>query len=530
MSLKGSITEAGGDWKIHSSGFLETKNMIGGWRYKWVVLDNHKLFIYQDETERQRLNKILITSTTIVEAVQPEHSRLYLFNIFDPMNQESTSPVVLSAPDFSSLEEWMLAIIQCVNGSYRESENFCSGYPSVSERRSSLILPTAGGLSERYSRSTEQEYDPERSGYLLKQGSEFKTWKRRWFQLKHSHLRYFEHEAEGLKGFRFLDNESRVVLLPSGLDGQQYGFSLITMDPMTGQAFSLRLSAHTEDEMFQWVASLRCAIRRYSEDQYSIPIEEQDDERRVTCDSEEDDDDKEESPLLARRKRAPSQMSVAYIDSPLIRVSPEESLTSLLSETNTPKQFYLNDNTVWAKINQKISPSIHHAGNQDLQRLYLLHFCALIPGTNFILVEVFEHQRYLPLKGWNCLHLGFSDCSKLANCIGVKYPDRYLRRADPPLDYEWVQPPDNSSTSINRETFAEGINLHEYGIFTPWKWTVCRAFTVEGEKAWCYGTNFEDIRKKYEDPELRMQAHLTRGPHDVVRRRRWIRLAVEINP
>jgi hypothetical protein len=107
----------------------------------------------------------------------------------------------------------------------------------------------------------------------------------------------------------------------------------------------------------------------------------------------------------------------------------------------------------------------------------------------------------------------------LSNCIGVKYPDRYLRRADPPLDYSWVE-----ERSISED---DSINLLNYGILTPWKWTACRAFTVHGERAWCYGTSFEDIRRKYEDPELRVQSHTVQRSIDVVRRRRWIRLAVE---
>lgn len=261
--------------------------------------------------------------------------------------------------------------------------------------------------------------------------------------------------------------------------------------------------------MYAWIAALRTAIRRYTEDQYSIPEEE--------SENQDSENEREEKRLLSGDEKSLGRtLSVSFVDSPLIRVIPEESLAALVTEPESPRSFYLNDNTVWAKLNRRFSSQPHIPENDDLQRLYLLHFCALIPGSNYILVEVFEHQRYLPLKGWSCLHLLFTDCSKLSNCIGVKFPDRYLRRADPPLGYSWVE-----------ETDEYEIDVLDYGILTPWKWTACRAFTTHGEKAWCYGTSFEDIRRKYEDPDLRTQSHIVQRSIDVVRRRRWIRLAVE---
>lgn len=521
-SQEGSHEEE--NWKISYTGFLEKRNLLNVWKYHWVVLENHKLFLYENETERLLKEKFFLTSTTIVEAISSDSHHPYLFHVYnsssnDPSTSNSTTnDLILSAVDFSSLEAWMIALIQCINGSYRPSENFCSSYTNPSaDARSSLILPSFGGMNERFSKSINCR-DPEKSGYLYKQGSEFKTWRKRWFHLKHNHFRYYETaEAENLKGVKFIDNESKVILLPTGFDGQMYGFSLITLDSVSGEFCSLRMSATTEDEMFEWISALRSAIRRYTEDQYSIPLTEQEDDQ-----SSQISEDEEDRELLRRDNRMPAEdtLSNKFIDCPLIRVSPEESLAAIMSETGPPRSYYLNDNTMWAKIQRKLSPGIHTTTNDDLQRLYLLHFCALIPGSNYIVVEVFEHQRYIPLKGWSPLNLLFSDCSKLSNCIGIKYPDRYLKRADPPLDYRWVE---------EKPLADYDINLLDHGILTPWKWTVCRAFTPDGEKAWCYGTSFEDIRRKYEIPELRTQSHTCQRTTDVVRRRRWIRLAVEKN-
>jgi hypothetical protein len=515
------MEDAPAGWRVCFSGFLEKKSVLGTWDYRWVVLDNNRLFVYLDETEKVLKQKISITSSTTIEAGQSEGSRGYVFHILDPSISDNVL-IIFCSPDFCSLEAWMIAVIQSSNGEYRTSENFCVG--SSSDTRSSLILPSSGGMSTKFSLSVSPiNQNHERTGYLMKQGSKIKTWKRRWFQLKDNHFRYYEFESESLKGFRFIDDESKVILLPADFEGQSYGFSFVTLDSLSGQYCLLRLSASTEEEMYDWISALRSAIQLYTDDKFSIPIHDIDDEERETRDSE----DEEEERLLGissdqsnnERGRRCTQ-SVLYVDCPLICVSPEESLAALTAD-NDRSVYYLNDETVWAKLARKMSPSIHTPSNYDLQRFYLIHFCALIPGTNYILVEVFEHQRYLPIKGWSCLNLLFSDCAKLANCIGVKYPDRYLRRADPPLDYSWVE---------EKPLEEYGANVSEYGIKTPWKWTACRAFTAEGEKAWSYGTNFDDLRKKYETEVLRIQSHTTQRAVDVVRRRRWIRLAVENSP
>lgn len=533
------------EWKINFCGFLEKKNRLGIWKYYWVILENSKLFIYYDETERNLKERILINDKTIIESRQ-ENSRTYVFNIRNNI-ENNENILIFSTIDFSSLEAWMIALIQCINGSYRISENFCSG--SSSDTRSSLILPSLGGMNEKFSRTINYENPHfEKCGYLYKQGSEIKNWKRRWIQLKYNHFRYYENENESLKGLRFIDDESKVILLPTGFDGQEYGFCLITLDSSNNQYYTLRLSASTENEMYDWILAIKYSIQCYREDHFTIPTSTKTTTKSTTTTTstkttgEEDDEDIDSSQyekirhdsdesgpnsfLLSPKNRFITEtgINISYIGSPLLSVSPEESLQALEEDQqeNKPTSYYINDETIWAKIARKFSRSvIHSVDNSNLQRLYLIHFCVLIPGTNFILVEVFEHQRYLPLKGWSCLNLLFNDCAKLSNCIGVKFPDRYLRRADPPIDYSWVE-----ENNISPEYYSK---FTELGIHAPWKWSVCRAFTPEGEKAWCYGISFEDIRKKYQDTHLRAQSHKIQRSVDVVRRRRWIRVAIE-NP
>mmetsp|Transcript_844 Transcript_844/g.1418 ORF Transcript_844/g.1418 Transcript_844/m.1418 type:complete len:524 (+) Transcript_844:64-1635(+) len=483
-------------WDVSYSGFLEKKSpIVGMWQLRWAVIDNGRLLIYGDETESVLKEKFIITPSSVVESQEPESKRQFVFTLRDPSG--SDKDFVMSAFDMPSLEAWMIALIQSINGSYRPSENFCSGY-SV-DRASSLIVPSVGGMNTIFASSFDVECDLEleakHSGFLIKQGSRVKSWKRRWFELTENRLRYYESEGGVMKGEKRIDDETRVVMLPPGYDGQQCGFSLLTIEPETGIVLALRLSPENEDDLYRWIAAIHFMIKCCKEDVRYV----------FNCLSPTGN-------ILDSSPESGETLKSAVVEH-------QSSPTYARAQRRQSPAFYINDNTIWARIRRTLSPGEHTVSNNHLQALYVLHFCHPISSPdssipNMMLVEVFEHQRYIPLKGWSCLNLLPNDCAKLANAEGIKYPDRYLRRADPPEGYHWCE-----------ESEAVGVNTDSIGTHSPWKWTLCKSYTSVGDKSWAYGRSFADLRVRCREN----RSHPAPQTTDVVRRRRWLRVAVPNN-
>ena len=114
------------------------------------------------------------------------------------------------------------------------------------------------------------------------------------------------------------------------------------------------------------------------------------------------------------------------------------------------------------------------------------------------------------------LNLLFSDPSKLSNHSGVKYPDRYLKRADPPHGYRWVTEQEVSGVV---QSSHDVLAL----IYSPDGWSTHPSYSTEDvdENGWTYGTSFEHLRRRCSEGLSRSIPKKT----DLVRRRRWLRVA-----
>jgi hypothetical protein len=523
-------------WEISYSGFLEHKTgLFGSWNLYWVVLDKDVLIIFDDETETEVKGKVAIEKSCIVEAEAGQAARSFLFSLRN--ENIGGSKLLFSAFDIGSLEGWMIALIQAINGSYRASENFCTG-ASICGAPSTFVLPPDVQIGREYSGNSEFEGDIHfvKTGYLIKQGSIVKSWKRRMFTLKDNHLTYAD-SASVVKGERLIDDESRVVVLPPEFDGRPFCFALLTTDS-TGTVSSLRLSAEDSKSMVSWIDAMEAAIKSYKND-YQAFIE----------------DSSEHSSSAASSSPRPTPLSNTCSPPPSEEVpigSDTRDMSSPCPETFSPAghslplpppstaSWYLNDDTVWGRMRRRLSWREHSTSNTELQHFYMTHFCMRVSTAGsahggsgslftspspsppspppspthpapYIIVEVFEHQRYVPISGWSPLNLLLTDCAKLANKYGVKFPDRYLRRADAPAGYTWTE-----------ESDAVALDEADTGCISPWRWTICKKHTAVGEKGWSYGKSFADIRQRVEIK----RSHTSPRATDLVRRRRWLRIAM----
>lgn len=118
------------------------------------------------------------------------------------------------------------------------------------------------------------------------------------------------------------------------------------------------------------------------------------------------------------------------------------------------------------------------------------------------------------------LNLFFSDPSKLSNHSGVKFPDRYLKRADPPSGYRWVTEKEVSGIVQSSHPV---LSL----IYSPDGWSTHPSYPTEDvdENGWTYGTSFEHLRRRCSEGLSRATPNTT----DVVRRRRWLRVATNFD-
>lgn len=110
-------------------GFLFKKSaQIQRWRLRWLVLDGgaRTLTSYNDEMESSQTGKLTLHRSIVIETMPSEcQENQYVFTVSDPLTTGSDRPMILCASDSSTIESWMLHLIQVSQGSWRESENFC---------------------------------------------------------------------------------------------------------------------------------------------------------------------------------------------------------------------------------------------------------------------------------------------------------------------------------------------------------------------------------------------------------------------
>lgn len=191
----------------------------------------------------------------------------------------------------------------------------------------------------------------------------------------------------------------------------------------------------------------------------------------------------------------------------------ERDLEDYSDPANCPV-LYERDPTLMASIMQRVRRKTS-VDRENFKRFYLSRFCYPVirghcfegehaVGTeNVIRVIVYENQRFLPIgvrRGFNALNLVMGmDPPKLSDMDGVKFPDRYLKMAEPPDGFEWLL--DSCAFSVD--------STH----------------TNTGEGGWTYASTFSQYREQYKN-----RCSIVDPSHSEAktRRRRWFRDAHRI--
>lgn len=126
---------------------------------------------------------------------------------------------------------------------------------------------------------------------------------------------------------------------------------------------------------------------------------------------------------LTDKSQMDSSISTEGQDTSTATISSSGSDGGSITSSNG-KSYYVNDSTLWGRLYK--SDESDPVVAEEINQLYLEYFTRPVVGRpDLLVVSVYENQRYIPLSGWNCLHLLVGERAKLSDRNGVKFPNRY---------------------------------------------------------------------------------------------------------
>ena len=469
QDLATATTIRAAEWAVYRSGFVRKKNIIGIFTTRYAVLDDTTFVFYEDETEAKETHRYTLSSTWSINPIDDFE--------FAIMSSPDSVAVRIAVESFESLESWLLALTQAIHGPYRDSENFCSAPPSLSTSLEHQCFDTTTPTAMALNNPTSLTFPFE--SWLNKQDEYLftKYWRRVYCRLSDAAvLEYCDdlHFSCNVSSIRITD-QSRVIRLPDGFQGQRFGLSLLTSHPKKDVIYKLRFGTSDKSLLRKWIVYLNYGINMYTPE----------------CLNEMNDADRK-----------------CFFD----KCKAEQSL----SKRNSCSF----DNAEYSTIQQFIAPTgLHLSQNLSPKSLYWHNFCIAVPESPLIIVEVYEHQRFglFPTYCYSALNLLFSDPAKLSSQDGVKFSARYLRRAEAPLGYRWIVESEAASVIQSQHKV---LSL----IYSPEVWSTHPSYDSEDcdESGWTYASSFEDLRKQCSAEKSSGKPNKT----DLVRRRRWLRVAI----
>ena len=525
-------------------GFLEKKSArFKKWNLRWFVLHNRRLLYFKDETLAKCQGEVAIENTTDVAVQQPEGGRKYIFSVLDT---ESDIVWWLSAPTMPLIESWMIGLLQTINGHMRKSENFETGKdsaqsPLLQPLPENAIISLTDKINEDMSTASQ---DGELMGLFMKRALSSNTWKERCVVLRDRQLTLFaleEDACDGIhpRGTRILDRFTKVAALPCGFENQSHSFAVVAANPPHAVCAPLRLSCRDEKTMARWMARIRLIVIGIMREETMIP------------------------PLGVKLRTGgglPEHFAVTSFAVPNTTVP---SVPPTIPPDRPPHEDSLKGHK---------SPCAPMCSSDD-QCIYIAHFVtALGDGSGRALVEIFENERFLPLLGWSSLHLLPSDPHPLSDANGVRFVAHSLRTAEPPPHFRWCRPgstrtEDNADVTtqhaahLSLGSFSRDSEYAHLGdaTFDSDDFTDCRTprrpyfsyvespplspqarsgaglgmctfecdeyYTHTGVGGWTYASSFA----KFRDHLSENSSHAVRKGRDVVRRRKWVRMAEPVD-
>lgn len=480
------------EWNFKSGFLLKKSKWTKTWNLRWVVLDARVLITYTDESQTVETGKFKIDEDTVIETMDPEEEKKFIFTIFNSNSsrQDNLCPLILCAEDSLMIESWMIYLIQSSLGPYRPSENFSENEIKMNEEQNIEIkLPNLengiepSNLSDKASDQNYALLDPNIShiklkfpisDYLLCRDT-CGLWRKKYFILDETAIIRGYKNTDNLEVMtvaRYINRGTRVIKLPKGFESQLYSFALITsfnLDRKTNYCINqtLRFSVYNEKDLLLWMMAI----------QYVIEYDSLDRQQVVNL------------PHTLQTKSL--KMRAARLTVPLS-----------FPNTESRTAFYINDDTVWGAIYRvdEQDPVAIKAMNHLYRKYFTIPFDATSEDT--LVVSVFENQRYLPFNGWSALHLLPGDPATLSDRLGVKFPNRYLKRTEPPNGYYWP------------------LTVTDHGNEVSNEWTTAQCFG-----GWLYSKQFAS----FERDSTQHLVHLVPQRCCYMRRRKWIRFAYRIS-
>jgi hypothetical protein len=497
----------------HCTGYLEKKSTgVGAFNSRYCVLENGVLSRYTDSDRYSLVGSTPINSVTRIEPLPPHGSRHYVFSITDHNSVES----VLSAISAEIMEMWIANLLQTAQANvYVAPPTAIEGSHSNRRLKSPSILgmfrgsggggaarssdvsarddsvsemehPSHGGSTSRSTggsqagsghgsgsakgssghgsgRRPDAEATATCHGYLDNKSHALGTFSPRYFVLENGILlRYSDDTRVHLLKAIPITATTRVESLTAH-GSRSYVFSVID----TSSTDKHILSAPTAEIMEMWITALVQAshgIHDAVRVAASSSAGASSSGAGTTTHAAHRTGDNVHSPFgglggLSKKlfgggshhsseKPRETEDMMEQID----RKSAELADAAEEFDSSPREKYYVNDSTLYGRLRKAnvANPEVH----LKLNSFYMQYFAFGCDFPGFILIRVCENQRYIPFKGWNCLHLLPTDPAKLSNDHGEKFPYRYLKSTDPPLGYHWpdVPPVGNVGWSVEEDT------------------------------------------------------------------------------